>query len=344
MNLTRTILACSALSAASLVASPALAKDPDPGALFDRGVADMEAGKFDTGCPAIEQSYKIDPLPGTLFTLAECEAKRGRIATALGHYNDYLAIHGALSAQSKAKQGDREKVARAQREALGAEVPELTLVLPPNAPQGTTVTRDGIPVAKQDIGIPIRVDPGMHVIVTQAPGRPQSIARISLAARERRGIALVIAEPATTFVPQAGPEAPPPPRPANVGLIVGATSIGVGAVFAVIGTAAALKVNSLNNDSTYNAYRHSVPSGVDVCTASQPGGLNPNAAVVSDCSALKTFSALEFASFPLAAVFATVGIIMVAVNRPAPAQPPARVTLVPSVGPHSAGLGATLQF
>jgi hypothetical protein len=204
------------------------------------------------------------------------------------------------------------------------------------------VTRDGVPVAKQDIGIPIRVDPGEHVIVTQAPGRPQSIARVTLAARERRGIALVIAETATPFVPQAGPERPPP-RPTNVGLIVGATSIAVGAAFAVTGLVAGLQVNSANNDPAFTAYRMSQPSSVTGFCGSPPAGGLPGA-VSSDCSKLSTFYKLELAAFPLAAVFAGVGVVLVVVYRPSETQPPARATLTPSVGPHSAGLGATLQF
>ena len=30
--------------------------------MFDQGLANMEAGNFDKGCPAIEASYKLDPV------------------------------------------------------------------------------------------------------------------------------------------------------------------------------------------------------------------------------------------------------------------------------------------
>ena len=84
----------------------ALGDEEDPAEKsFQRGTAAMAAGRFDEACPAIEESYKLDPRPGTLFTLAECEAQRGRIATAVKRYQDYLAFYTALAPEKKKKQG-----------------------------------------------------------------------------------------------------------------------------------------------------------------------------------------------------------------------------------------------
>src|SRR4051812_48805392 len=72
--------------------SSAAAQILDPAeVLFNQGVEDMEAKRFDKACPAIEQSYRLDVRPGTLFALAECEADRGRLATAVARYDEYLA-------------------------------------------------------------------------------------------------------------------------------------------------------------------------------------------------------------------------------------------------------------
>jgi hypothetical protein len=35
--------------------------------LWERGIADWKAGKLDTGCPAIDESYRLDPQAGALF-------------------------------------------------------------------------------------------------------------------------------------------------------------------------------------------------------------------------------------------------------------------------------------
>ena len=157
---------------------------------IDRGVEDLEAGRLDRACPAIDESYKLDPRPGTLFALAECEAKRGRLAAAARRYDEYLAVFAALPADKKRKQSDREKTAREQRAALGARVAELTLVLSPGAPRGTVVTRDGEAVAEAALGVPFPVDAGEHVVTTRARGGPITRVRVTMAPGEKKGIAL----------------------------------------------------------------------------------------------------------------------------------------------------------
>jgi hypothetical protein len=49
-------------------------------------------------------------------------------------------------------------------------VPTLTLLLPANAPAGTTVTRNGETLGSAALGLPLPVDPGRYEIVTRAPG------------------------------------------------------------------------------------------------------------------------------------------------------------------------------
>src|SRR4051812_5323242 len=93
---------------AALQVSPALAQDPAAAeALFNKGVTEMQAGHFDVACPAISESQRLDPRPGTLFTLAECEAKSGKIATALVHYDDYLHAAEGLPAAQKKRHAER---------------------------------------------------------------------------------------------------------------------------------------------------------------------------------------------------------------------------------------------
>src|SRR4051812_45897187 len=81
----------------STLAAPSAAQDVATAkALFNQGLAEMEAAHYDKGCPAIEESYKLDPRAGTLFTLAECENRRGRLATAVARYEDYLSLYSRL--------------------------------------------------------------------------------------------------------------------------------------------------------------------------------------------------------------------------------------------------------
>jgi hypothetical protein len=234
MNLPR-LLASSALVAASLSTIPALAGDVEAAkALFDRAVADLEAGHYDTACPALANSYKLDPRPGTLFALAECEIKAGHLAAAAARYDEYLALYPTLSADKKAKQGDREKMARAQRLALEPKVAELTLALAPSAPKGTVVTRDGAPVDERSLGVAVPVDPGEHVVTVQGPGGDATTTSVTLAAGEKRAVALEVkgkGEGASSVVTPAA-QAQAPEGGANKAVLIAGGVVGGGAILA----------------------------------------------------------------------------------------------------------------
>ncbi|XYI02749.1 hypothetical protein ACMHYB_24560 [Sorangium sp. So ce1128] len=186
--------------------------------LFDRGLADMLAGRYETGCPALAESQRLDPRPGRLFTLAECEAKWGRIATAVARYNDYLALVDRMSEAERAMQSARRKLALEQRSALAPLVPRLTLSLPPGAPAGTRVQRDGMTLEQPSLGIALPVDPGEHVLTTQAPGGPVTEARFTIDRSESKEIVLEVKPPAADEPPPAPLPAPAPsiaPLPAR---------------------------------------------------------------------------------------------------------------------------------
>lgn len=181
-----------------VVASPsrASADVDDPAEVaFDRGIEHMEAGRFARACPLIEESYKLDPQPGALFTLAECEAGRGRLATALARYEEYLVMHASLPLEKKLKQGDRERDARRQRDALAEQAPRLTLVLSEKAPSGTIVTLDGATLSDVELGVSLAHDPGEHMVTVQVPGGPVTKFPVKMSARESRNILLTVEEP-----------------------------------------------------------------------------------------------------------------------------------------------------
>jgi len=183
--------------------NPAAAQDESPAEnLFNQGLEAMEAGNYEKGCPAIAESQRLDPRPGTLFTLAECEAKRGRIATAVSRYDEYLLIYASMTPDKQAKQYGRDKVAAQQKALLQPHVPQLVLKLPPNAPPGTVVLRDGAVLSEAALGVALPVDPGEHVITTQPPGGVVNEQRIPVATGEKKEVVLDI---------KLGPEPPPPP-------------------------------------------------------------------------------------------------------------------------------------
>lgn len=99
--------------------------------LFREGLAAMKGEHFDEGCPKLAQSYALDPLPGALFTLAECEVRWDRPAAALGHYQEYLDRFDAMTPDDRAKQRGRDKVALSQVAALKSRLAREEATPPP---------------------------------------------------------------------------------------------------------------------------------------------------------------------------------------------------------------------
>jgi hypothetical protein len=209
MSLPRLLCSATFLAIAAIAGTASAQDSVTAAALFNRGLTDMNAGRFDTGCPAIAESQRLDPRLGTIFTLADCEARWGRIASAVAHYDDYLSLFAQLAPSQQAKQGERPKIAATQKAALEAQIPQLTLELPPKAPSGTVVKRDGTVLTQVSLGIPLPVDPLEHVITTQAPGGPVNEQRIKLEKGDKKRLVLEV-KPAP-----AAPPAPPSASPAG---------------------------------------------------------------------------------------------------------------------------------
>jgi hypothetical protein len=284
------LAASASLLVACFLSIPAFAGDPEAAkALFERGVADLEAGRYDAACPAIEESYKLDPRPGTLFALAECETKRGHIAAAVARYDEYLTLYPTLSADKKAKQGDREKMARAQRLALESKVAELTLVLAPSVPKGTAVTRDGAPVDAKAFGVPAPVDPGEHVITVQGPGADATTIRVTLAAGEKRAIALEVkgqGEDARgpMFEPAPQPQAPEG-RGANKTVLIAGGVVGGAAIVAGAALAGLYASKASSAESEYDA----IAKTMACPPASSPNLTGPCGTLASTLNSKATF-------------------------------------------------------
>ena len=265
MRTRQMVCACSWFLSFALWGSAALAQDAaTAGALFDKGVSDMQAGRFDTGCPALEESQQLDPHPGTLFTLAECQAKWGKVASAVTHYQDYLGVVSRLLASQRARHRDRESTASAQLAKLKPLVPTLTLVLPANAPPGTTVTRNGVVLQAAALKLALPVDPGEYQIVTRAPEGEDYSITVSIALRENKSVALQVrakssppkrglAEP-SAHSDSAAEESHPAPTTDSAGSSKGAAYVagGIGIAGIVVGSVTGIMVlskkTSVNSD------------------------------------------------------------------------------------------------
>lgn len=211
-------------------------------ALFKKGLADFDAKKYDTGCPALEESFRADPRAGSLFTTAECYAAAGKVSTASAFYEQFERFVERMPAAQQKGQAERLKVAGTQRASLAARIPTLTVTLAADVPASAVVRRNGTTMGKPSLGVALPVDPGEQTLVVAVEGRPPSEKKITIKEGEKQKVELsASAAPAPTSPsaaetsPSAAPSpvSSPPPPPSSrktVGYVVG----GIGAA-ALIG-------------------------------------------------------------------------------------------------------------
>jgi hypothetical protein len=303
------ILLVSAVLGAMIMPAMARAQGGTAQAQFDFGLGEMEAGRYASGCPALAESYRLDPRPGVLFTLAECENRWGKIASALTHYEAYIDVFARMRDDEKAHQRGRDKVALAQRDGLRGQVPELSIALPPSAPAGTTVSRDGVPLGAPSLGVAFTVDPGEHVVVARTPDGASHEARVNIARAQHRTLVvdLTAVPPSLTPAPSSAPS--PPPGPATPARTWAWIAGGVGVAGLVAGAVGGAIV--LNDKSTID-----VSCNPDkMCSA--PG--------LSAVSQARTFGLMSDAGFAVGGVGLAMAVLLYLVTPSRAVEPIASV-------------------
>lgn len=145
--------------------------------LFEEGRQAMTAGDYEEACAKFEESNRLDRAPGTTLNLANCEERRGRVASAWERYR------GAIELLAE---GDRRRTfAQEKVDALEPRVPRLRIELADDAPAGTVVKRNGEPLTGS-FGLSLPLDPGKYTISVQAPGYQAADYRIALKEGEEK--------------------------------------------------------------------------------------------------------------------------------------------------------------
>ncbi|MBX3230134.1 MAG: hypothetical protein KIT84_25125 [Labilithrix sp.] len=195
-----------------------------------------QAGKCDEAISHFKESLRLDPRAVTLINLADCEEKTGKLADAMAHWSD-----AKLKARAEGKSAI-EQEASARAAALDPKLPRLTVALARTAPEGTTVERDGVPLGAPSLGVALPVDPGDHVIIVKAEGRPDATFNVTLLEGDRKTVDVDAAAAATPVAP-AGPAKKEekgggggmsPLVPIGFGLAIGGVAVGaIGGVIAL---------------------------------------------------------------------------------------------------------------
>ena len=302
MSAVRGVRACAAAGVVlgMLVGAPARAQlsDEDKALalqLFDQGRSLLAAGKVNEACPKLEESRRLNPLPGTVLNVAVCHEQQGRAATAVAEFREARAL------AERDQRPDRVALIDQHLLALDGKVSSLVIVVPPAADSpDLSITRDATPVGRTAWGTRLPVDPGPHTIEASAASKkpwkvvltvaPNGDVQTATLTPLEDAPAPVAAEPvAPAPVPLAAPVAPPAPEtpPESHGLstrrTIAVVTAGVAVAAAGVGTYFGVTALSKHNDPAATCT-------LEPCTAAI--NLNSSAKTAADASTLSFAVAL----------------------------------------------------
>lgn len=227
-------------------------------------------------------------------------------------------------------------------------------------PVGAGVILDGKAAGAIDASGSARFDlePGQHAVRLAGPGSSSLDDQLALIeAGVEDTVSLIPPVAATSSVQQLDDSEPPPPEKPKRSLrkILGWTSIGIGAAFAIATVYSWVRIEKINDDDDYLAYRASypranLPNGVkNVCSRARAGELamlKPEQADLEKsaadlCDEANTLETLQYVFIGGTVLGAGVGTyLLLSANR----EPRATVRLSPRFDAQSASLAATVSF
>ncbi len=319
--------------AAALVLLPGVAlaqsasKEADR--LFREGRKLAESHDYASACPKFAQSEKLDPAPGTLLNLADCEERTGHFVSAAEHYR--------LAGSGFGKKDKRRNFAARKAAALDKRIAHLTLRLAAGAPDGTVVRLGDEIVEGAKLGVAAPADPGDVVVVVTAPGHQEKRYPVKLEDGGKVDLTVqpgdVVVAPVASSSPPASPGGPPwtaekPPAHGSsslrtAGFVVGGVGVAglaLGAVTGILSVDKASTVRAHCNTTTYDCD----PEGLDAAQAGQ------------------VLSPLSTVGFIAGGVLAATGVVLVILGGKGHKSTSA--SWVPLVGPTFAGAGLVGRF
>jgi hypothetical protein len=228
--------------------------------LFQQGRDEMAKGNYDSACGKLRQSDELDPALGTKLNLADCESKRGKLATA---WELFKAVEQKLD-----ESDSRFPLAKQKREAIEPRLPKLVIVLAQGAPLNTTVREGTAVMGSTAFGIELPLDPGSHDLLVSAPNRSDAKLTVMLEPGKTTKVEVapggVVAAPITSTPASITPMAPAgsaDTRSSGKGRTLGYVFVGVGVAGLVVGGVAG--VLALNAKQTNNSHCNEITRTCD---------------------------------------------------------------------------------
>jgi hypothetical protein len=134
--------------------------------LFSEAADLMDAGEFESACPKLEESQRLDPAGGTVLLLAHCYENAGRTASA------WQQFKSAISWARRDGRPEREEQAAEHAAKLESVLSRVALDVPSVVQklEGLSIEVDGAEFGKALWGTPLPLDPGPHKVKASAPG------------------------------------------------------------------------------------------------------------------------------------------------------------------------------
>lgn len=181
----RSVRAClTAVAIVATLASPALAAGPTfadreaARALSGKGYEAFEAGQYRKAIDLFRQAEARFHAPPHLLYIGRAQFKLGELMAAAATFRRIL--DEKLAADAPGPFREAQASARAEHDEVEVLIPSVTISPEGEIPQGTVFTVDGHPLDAAALARPVRLDPGVHVITAQPPGRPAVERRVSL--------------------------------------------------------------------------------------------------------------------------------------------------------------------
>ncbi len=228
------VIAC-ALSGALVLTSvitPARAA-PDKKALskarakFQQATEQEQAGNYAGALAAFREVGQVKMTPQVRYHIAFCEAKLGKLVTALGGYE--LALQNAQEVGP-----GFEKEVRTAAEELRARIPKLTITRGKGA-SAARIEIDGVTLGQSSVGTPMPVDPGPHLVEATVGGSKGFSETVEVAEGDTKSIEIVIES--SDVAPSSGPAPSGGPTTEDTGAKRESSSLALPLVVGGIGVA-----------------------------------------------------------------------------------------------------------
>src|SRR5262245_43631742 len=175
-----------ALTAGLALSAPAFAQEPSKADLakartaFGEGVALAAANNCAAALVKYKEVAQVKLTAQVAFNIAECEARLGKLVQALGNYRLAVSMAGEEKNLKKLLVEAGGRV-----EEIEARIPKLIIKKGPGI-ETATILLDGTELGQAQLGSPIPVDPGAHVVVGRYQGKEYFHQEVTLAEKANK--------------------------------------------------------------------------------------------------------------------------------------------------------------